>query len=606
MSVDKEIAEELSGAAESLLAKAAENLALAKQEVKKMLSTTSSSIHLLCINIEKARNKDELKAAFSKFNAVIRIFLEAAPSTEHDYLVRDSICAIPLSQRLRSALEATSSVPEALTQYKSSVVAELAKVLQAQAALSSLDDEKDDELLLQLLPEPTSPPSEEEQPLDEVAQVLAKTGAPSRKRRFSAVDESVRKTVQTAIPALASIPRMQQLVELGCASKKQALLTREKLRAGMSDPRGLLRMVSSSSNALERTKQLEILKSSGFGFEVNKKSLGKTSFSDQLAMATTRLDLGLGGHALSDTLLFGAKVLSMPGVLSVKNITDIENNTVDAKTTWRHQKAYVQMVIAGCLNQARNILEKFDEILDGPAPEELVGKTHEAIRELLASQDCRDVMKKISESGADALASGDEFLRRIIEAVSPIIPITLRNKSLDSAYFRTALQLMAAAEFMFAQFESDVRIKANPAGAVGMCNNMHAEMKRATVYNDALKPVDEFIKDMKGQYQTSLGLGASFVRDSAIQGGGRGRKRRGRGYYRNRYQAQNFSGGQDRSLPQEFAGYSASRFGGPQGHTGYGRTQPLSSNAGTRRDPAPCFAYQAGNCTRGRSCKFSH
>ena len=169
----------------------------------------------------------------------------------------------------------TSSIPEALAHYKSSVVADLARVLQAQAALRSLDDERDDELLLQLLPDPTSPLSEEDQQPDEVAQILASAVAPSKKRRFSDVDDPLRKMAQTSIPALASIPRMQQLVELGCASKKQALMTREKLRAGMSDPRGLLRMVSSSSNALERTKQLEILKSSGFGFEVDKKSREK-------------------------------------------------------------------------------------------------------------------------------------------------------------------------------------------------------------------------------------------------------------------------------------------------------------------------------------------
>ena len=236
---------------------------------------------------------------------------------------------------------------------------------------------------------------------------------------------------------------------------------------------------------------------------------------------------------------------------------------------------------------------------------QLVVQTHKAIRQLLASQDCQEFMGKMSEHGKEALASGDEFLRRIIEAVSPIIPITLRNKSLDGVYFRTALQLIAAAEFMFAQFESDVRIKANPAGVVGMCNSMHAEMKRAAMYNDALRPVDEFIKDMKAQYQTSLGLGSSFARDASIQGGGRGRRRRGRGYYRNRYQGQNFSRGLGRTQSQEFAGYSAPRFGGPRGHTGYGRAQPLS-NTGPIRNGDICYDYQAGNCTRGRTCRFSH
>ena len=73
-------------------------------------------------------------------------------------------------------------------------------------------------------------------------------------------------------------------------------------------------------------------------------------------------------------------------------------------------------------------------------------------------------------------STGDDFIRKIIEAVAPIIPITLTNKSLDGAYFRTALQLIAAAEFAFAQYEADVRVKANPAGVVGMCNSMHGEI----------------------------------------------------------------------------------------------------------------------------------
>ena len=63
------------------------------------------------------------------------------------------------------------------------------------------------------------------------------------------------------------------------------------------------------------------------------KGLKKKSFYDRLTMATTGLELGLGGHALSDTLSFGAKVLSTPGVLSAKNILDVENNIIDGKTT---------------------------------------------------------------------------------------------------------------------------------------------------------------------------------------------------------------------------------------------------------------------------------
>ena len=40
----------------------------------------------------------------------------------------------------------------------------------------------------------------------------------------------------------------------GAPVKKNVLLTREKLRAGLTDPKGLLNLVDSSTNALEHTK----------------------------------------------------------------------------------------------------------------------------------------------------------------------------------------------------------------------------------------------------------------------------------------------------------------------------------------------------------------
>ena len=107
------------------------------------------------------------------------------------------------------------------------------------------------------------------------------------------------------------------------------------------------------------------------------------------------------------------------------------------------------MVIAGCMNQACNIFETFDEILHGPSPEKLVEKTHKSLRDLLASQEYQDFRSQVGVTDKEVLAAGDNFIRKITEAVAPILPITLRNKSLDGGYFRAALQLLAAAEFPF-------------------------------------------------------------------------------------------------------------------------------------------------------------
>ena len=106
--------------------------------------------------------------------------------------------------------------------------------------------------------------------------------------------------------------------------------------------------------------------------------------------ATLRLDLGLGGNSVEDSILFGTKVLSLSGALSKKNISDVENNVVCGNTSWKHQDAYVRMIIAGCMNQAERIFEKYDAVLYGPSPEELIVETHKVITDLLVSEDAQN------------------------------------------------------------------------------------------------------------------------------------------------------------------------------------------------------------------------
>ena len=98
------------------------------------------------------------------------------------------------------------------------------------------------------------------------------------------------------------------------------------------------------------------------------------------------------------------------------------------------------MIIAGCLNQAKRIIAKFDKVIDGKTPEYLVEETHEKIRALLRSQELSQVLDEDDGESEAAVASSDDFIRKIVEAVAPILPITLRDKSLDSGYFRAAHQ----------------------------------------------------------------------------------------------------------------------------------------------------------------------
>ena len=99
---------------------------------------------------------------------------------------------------------------------------------------------------------------------------------------------------------------------------------------GLHNSKGLLDLVGSTTNALERTKRLELLKTSGM---MNKNQGSWKSFSVKLNEATDRLELGLGGLSVHDALIFGAKVLSLPGYLTAKNISEVEKNIVEGKKT---------------------------------------------------------------------------------------------------------------------------------------------------------------------------------------------------------------------------------------------------------------------------------
>ena len=265
---------------------------------------------------------------------------------------------------------------------------------------------------------------------------------------------------------------------------------------------------------------------------------------------------------------------------------------------------YAKMMISGCLDQARRIIEKFDETLFGPAPEAIIEEVHRKIRNLLCSEEARRVQSNEGKTDDVSVNASDEFVKGIIEAVSPVIPISLRNKSLDGGYLRTALYLLGAAEFLFTQYEPDIRVKANPAGLVGMCSSMHAEIERSVLWQQELRSFNEFMKDMKSQYQTSLGLGTSFANDVARRQKRRPRSSRGRAFARGQ--------GFQRSANTFRSQQDATFVGNPHAYRGRGRgargAQGVSNlvDIAALRARGICYDYSAGGCARGDSCRFFH
>ena len=80
---------------------------------------------------------------------------------------------------------------------------------------------------------------------------------------------------------------------------------------------------------------------------------------------------------------------------------------------------------------ATRIIEQFNEVLFGPSPEGVVKESHRGIRKLLSSVECREFLEGNSSREGAAAETNDKFIKKFIEADSPIIPNTLRNKALD-------------------------------------------------------------------------------------------------------------------------------------------------------------------------------
>ena len=581
-------------------------ISLALQEVNNALTSTGDTLGAICADIEAATSWEVCRQEFRRFNLILRMFLVAAPSGVTDQPVRQAIHSLSPSVCFGAHLDGSPSVPEAIVAYKEDILQKLDASIRRMSIANIVSDQQDEELFARFMPAravPKDPGSSSRD--DHAVDFPDSVVTHSQKRGVSQVVNDpalsvIPKKKRSKVPALASMEDLFDSDSVSGAVKKRTLLTRERLRAGMHDPKGLLNLVGHSTNALDRTKKLELLKNAGYDFD----SKGK-SFSDKLNAATLRLDLGLGGHSVEDSILFGTKVLSLSGALSKKNISDVENNVVSGNTSCKHQDAYVRMVIAGCMNQAERIFKKYDEVLYGPSPEELIVKTHAVITDLLVSEEAQNCLGKKGILEATLDSSRELLVKRIIEAVSPIIPVAIRNKSLDGSYFRTALQLLGAAELLFSRYVTDIRTQANPAGVVGMCNAMHSEFKRSAFYADELKHFPDFMKEMKAQYQTSLGLGDSFPNDKTA----RNKRRTGNVNYsrgRSWQRSPNIGGIGSRSPPgNQFSSYDP--YGPGANFTGFSRGQPNTiptrGRGGGHRD---CFAFQAGTCRRGAACRFNH
>ena len=141
-------------------------------------------------------------------------------------------------------------------------------------------------------------------------------------------------------------------------------------------------------------------------------------------------------------------------------------------------------------------MSKYDEVLFGPAPEALIEGTHKAIKDMFTSPEGVAFAARMAEANEDTSTDDDTFIKGVIGVIPPVIPLAIRNKTLDGGLLRTALLLLGAVEILLAQYEVDIRSNANPAGLVGMSAAMHAEFERCNLFGEKLRGHRDFTKEM--------------------------------------------------------------------------------------------------------------
>ena len=153
MSVEQEISD-IIGDAENVNQESVsdETIMLALKKVRDQLSATDRSLCAVCARVQEATTRGELREAFRQFNEVMRTFTEAVPQGADDQQFSELLGSLLSSNRLESLLKSQPSVPEAISDYKTLIIQDLAVALRRKEELLRSSEEHDDLLFDRWLP----------------------------------------------------------------------------------------------------------------------------------------------------------------------------------------------------------------------------------------------------------------------------------------------------------------------------------------------------------------------------------------------------------------------------------------------------------------------
>ena len=122
-----------------------------------MLGVTQDSMKSISECVEAASTRDELKKSFKRLNNIWGIFLGLELPPESEPLLVKAISVLNPGAKMSSFLATATSAAGALSDYKASVMSELAAVIRKRANNRRIVDEMDEALWSKFLPEPSPP-----------------------------------------------------------------------------------------------------------------------------------------------------------------------------------------------------------------------------------------------------------------------------------------------------------------------------------------------------------------------------------------------------------------------------------------------------------------
>ena len=252
---------------------AEEGVNAALKEIATLLSGTGDSLFSICSEIESATSREDCRRGFRKFNNILRLIMVAATDESSDHIIRRAIVTLKPSPRLESLLVNQDTVAEGVAAYKKLVLQDLARKIRLGKKSAVVSDDLDDDLFARFLPVQPHLQSTQiyttelkDSNISEFVGVkVASKRSASQSLTVPELSVIPKKKKRSSVPALASLTFLDG-DDGGVTRTKRALLTRAKLRAARHDPRGLLDLSGPTTNALDRTKELELLKSAGYDF----------------------------------------------------------------------------------------------------------------------------------------------------------------------------------------------------------------------------------------------------------------------------------------------------------------------------------------------------